>query len=159
VRVFVDRGGSWSYGLVGLWGSFEYCRIVEYKVLISFWNLVECDGTIVDLLLDDCFFEWGLFPYLCFLTWAPHAYTHQVQCGGRNAKYWLTLVESMQMWYFSHTNSGFWNYSLKRSETSPNQSGDSWWSSRPFVHVLFAKRIVCHYVIANNTASIGHLST
>jgi hypothetical protein len=152
----VDRGGS----LVVLsWGSFEYCKIVEYKVLISSLDSVVCVGTIVDPLLDDGFFEWGLFPYLCFLTWAPHSYTHRVECGGRNAKYWLTLVESMQTWYFSHTNFGFWIYSSKCSETAPNQSGDSWWPSRPFVHVSFAKFLVRHYVIANKTASIGHLST
>jgi hypothetical protein len=51
------------YGLVGL---FEYCKIVEYKVLISFWDLVVCDGTIVDLLLDAGFFEWGLFDIFIF---------------------------------------------------------------------------------------------
>jgi hypothetical protein len=34
----------------------------------EFLDLVVCDGTIVDLWLDDGFFEWGLFPYLCFLT-------------------------------------------------------------------------------------------
>jgi hypothetical protein len=55
----------WSFGLEGL---FEYCKIVEYKVIISFWNLVVFDGMTVDSLLDDGFFEWGLFSYLCFLT-------------------------------------------------------------------------------------------
>jgi hypothetical protein len=34
----------------------------------EFLDLVVYDGTIVDLWLDDGFFEWGLFPYLCFLT-------------------------------------------------------------------------------------------
>jgi hypothetical protein len=45
-------------------GSFEYCKIVEYKVLISFWDLVVYDGTIVDLLLDAGFFEWGFLRLL-----------------------------------------------------------------------------------------------
>jgi hypothetical protein len=38
------------YSLVGLRGSFEYCKIVEYKVLISFWDLVICDRMIVGLV-------------------------------------------------------------------------------------------------------------
>jgi hypothetical protein len=40
--------------------------MVEYKVLISFWDLVVYDGTIVDLLQDDGFFEWGAFRYFIF---------------------------------------------------------------------------------------------
>jgi hypothetical protein len=31
-------------------GLSSICKIVEYKVLISFWNLVVCDGTIVGLV-------------------------------------------------------------------------------------------------------------
>jgi hypothetical protein len=54
--------------VIGLEGLSSICKIVEYKVLISFLDLVVCAGTIVDLWLDDGFFEWGLFPYLCFLT-------------------------------------------------------------------------------------------
>jgi hypothetical protein len=42
---------------VGLEGVFEYCKIVEYKVLISFWDLVVSDRMIVDLLLDNSFLE------------------------------------------------------------------------------------------------------
>jgi hypothetical protein len=38
------------YGLVGLEGLFEYWKIVKYQVLISFWDLVICDGTIVGLV-------------------------------------------------------------------------------------------------------------
>jgi hypothetical protein len=34
----------------------------------EFLDLVVCNGTIVGLWLDDRFFKWGLFPYLCFLT-------------------------------------------------------------------------------------------
>jgi hypothetical protein len=34
----------------------------------EFLDLVVCDGTIVDLWLDDGFFEWGLFDILYFLT-------------------------------------------------------------------------------------------
>jgi hypothetical protein len=56
------------YGLCSLEGLFEYCKIVEYKVRISFSDVVIYDGTIVVLWLDHRFFEWGLFPYLCFLT-------------------------------------------------------------------------------------------
>jgi hypothetical protein len=40
--------------------------MVEYKVLISFCDLVVCDGTIVDLWLDDGFFEWGAFSIFMF---------------------------------------------------------------------------------------------
>jgi hypothetical protein len=61
-----NPSGSWLYGLVGLEGLSS--KIVEYKVLISFWVLVVYDGTIVDLLLDDDFFECGLFDILYFLT-------------------------------------------------------------------------------------------
>jgi hypothetical protein len=43
--------------VVGLEGLFRYCKIVEYKVLISFWDLVVYNGMIMDLLLDDGFLE------------------------------------------------------------------------------------------------------
>jgi hypothetical protein len=40
--------------------------MVEYKVLISFWDSVVYDGMIVDLVLDDGFFEWGAFSIFMF---------------------------------------------------------------------------------------------
>jgi hypothetical protein len=40
--------------------------MVEYKVLISFWDSVVYDGMIVDLVLDDGFFEWGAFSIFIF---------------------------------------------------------------------------------------------
>jgi hypothetical protein len=43
-----------------------FVTIVEYKVRISFLNVVVFDRTIVDLLLDDSFFEWGFFPVYVF---------------------------------------------------------------------------------------------
>jgi hypothetical protein len=43
--------------VIGLEGPSSICKIVEYKVLISFLDLVVCDRTIVDLLLDNGFFE------------------------------------------------------------------------------------------------------
>jgi hypothetical protein len=52
--------------VVGLEGLSSICKIVEYKVLISFWDLVVCGGTIVDLWLDDASLSGGFFRIYVF---------------------------------------------------------------------------------------------
>jgi hypothetical protein len=50
MRVWLVEEGLVCIVLWVFEGLFEYYKILKYKVLISFWDLVICNRTIVDLV-------------------------------------------------------------------------------------------------------------
>jgi hypothetical protein len=88
--------------------------------------LVVCDGMIVDLFAGSWLVRVGAFSIFMFSDLSsPLIYPPGPMRWSERQVLVDVGREHANVIFFAY-NYGFRNYSLKRSETSPNQSGDSW---------------------------------